>query len=65
MVTERFPDAHRQLLLVLVTRAYVDIQNDPEMRTQIKECRDILRRLEGTDTRVMVERAYPSRVTDD
>jgi hypothetical protein len=63
--TERFPDAHRQLLVVLVTQAWVRIQDDPKMRDARKELLDIRRRLEGTDTRVIVERAYPSGVIDD
>jgi hypothetical protein len=62
MVTEYLPDAHRLLIVTLMTRAMVAIENDPEMRTETQECRDIIRRLSGTDTRVTVERAYASGV---
>ena len=60
MIEERFADAERQLLIMLVTRALVSIQLDPEMDAQTEECRTILRRLSGTDTVLVARRAYAS-----
>ena len=61
-ITERLPDSHRQLIVVLVTEAWSRIRSDPEMTTQRRECEAIIRRLSGTDTRLVVERAYASGV---
>jgi hypothetical protein len=57
---EYLSDAHRQLLLVFVTQNWVRIRHDPDMIAESDECQDIIRMLSGTDTRVLVERAYPS-----
>lgn len=63
MITEQLPDEHRSLIIVLVTRAMVDIQHDPDMQAAHQECLDIIARLSGTDTRVTVQRAYASRAS--
>lgn len=60
MVTEVLPDDHRTLIVNLVTQAWVEIRDDPFLATNAQECLDIISRLSGTDTRVTVERAYPS-----
>jgi hypothetical protein len=60
MVVEQLPDELRQLVLVLATQAYVSIKDDPDMNLHTAECQTIIRMLSGTDTRVSVERAYPS-----
>lgn len=52
---------HRQLIVVLVTQAYVRIRNDPEMRDQAAECDDLLRLLSGETTRVAVIRSISSQ----
>lgn len=57
MVVEHLTDPQRQLLVVLVTQAYVRIQHDPDMLAESDECEHLIRVLSGTDTRVMVERA--------
>ncbi len=59
-VTETLPDAHRQLIVVLVANAFVKIREDPEMNHEARELSDIIKRFSGTDTRVTIERAYPS-----
>ena len=61
MVTELLPDQHRLLIVTLVTQAWVQIKNDPEMASYAQECEDILSRLGGTDTRVTIQRAYASQ----
>lgn len=60
MVTEVLPDDHRTLIVNLVTQAWVEIRDDPFLSANAQECLDIMSRLSGTDTRVTVERAYPS-----
>jgi rare lipoprotein A (peptidoglycan hydrolase) len=57
MVREQLSDERRQLLLILVTQAWVRIKDDPDMDCQSEECRDILRMLSGADVRLFVERA--------
>jgi hypothetical protein len=59
---EDVPDAHRQLLLVLTMKALSEIRNDPEMAANVRECEAIIKRFSGVDTKVTVERAYPSGV---
>lgn len=61
MPTEKMPDEIRQLLVVLVTQAWVRIHHDPELQHNAQELDVALKMLSGTDTAVMVERAYPSR----
>jgi hypothetical protein len=59
-VMERFPDAQRLLLVVLASRAWADIRNDPDMRENIAELDEMIARLGGTDTVLYASRAYPS-----
>lgn len=61
MVTETMSDSERQLLIVLVTQAWVGLRHDADMLPQANELEGMLRKLSGTDTRVVCERAYPSR----
>lgn len=63
MVSEPMSDSERQLLTVLVTQAWVAIRNDGALQPQARELENMLRKLSGTDTRVVCERAYPSRQT--
>lgn len=61
-VTEALMDEERMLLVVLATEALVRIKGDPEaMRNPIKELEGIIRKISGVDTRLIAERAYPSR----
>ena len=57
---EHMTDSHRQLLLVLATQAWVRIRHDPEMVPESDEIEAVVRMLSGTDTKVFVERTYPS-----
>ena len=56
IVTEYLSDAERQLILVLVTKAMVEIASDPEMTYAKKECDEIIRLLSDPNIRVGVER---------
>jgi len=49
-----FSDAERQLLVVLVSKALVDIRHDSEMKAEAKELEDILRKLNGVDKLLVV-----------
>lgn len=46
----KFTDAERQLLLVLVTRHWVRISDDPVMRSEADELKGVIRKLSGVDT---------------
>ncbi len=59
-VIETIPDAQRQLLIVLVTRAYVEIRDDLDMAAQTEECEALIKRLSGETTRLLVVRTTPS-----
>jgi len=60
-VTERMTDAQRQLLLVVVSREWARLRYDLDMQPKADELHDLVAMLSGTDTAVVVERAYPSR----
>ncbi len=62
MIREVIPDEQRQLLIVMISRAYVQIKDDPEMASAAQECSDLIKRLSGTDTVLIAERAYASGV---
>jgi len=47
-------DAERQLLVVLVIKAWVDIRQDPEMQTEAAELESILRKISGVDKTLVV-----------
>ena len=57
---ERLTDMERQLLVILVTRWWVQIRGDDEMQAEVGELEGILRKISGTDTVVVVRRMYPS-----
>ena len=59
-VEEPFTDAERQLLVVLVTKAWVEIRGDAEMASEAAELEGVLRKLSGVDTVLVARRAYPS-----
>ncbi len=59
-IIETIPDAQRQLLVVLVTRAYVEIRDDLDLAGQTTECEALIARLSGETTRLLVVRATPS-----
>lgn len=48
-------DEERQLLVVLVTKAWVEIRHDSEMEKEASELESILRKISGTDKRIIVE----------
>lgn len=55
MNVEQITDAERQLLVVLVCRAWLEIRDDIDMRSDALELAGLLRKLSGVDKRVSVE----------
>jgi hypothetical protein len=49
-----FTDAERQLLVMLVTKAWVEIRDDSEMKAEAKELEGILRKISGVDKLLVV-----------
>ncbi len=60
MVIEELDDSGRQLIISLLTKVWVRVRNDPTMLENAKECEKLISILSGTDTKIKVERAYPS-----
>ena len=60
-VEERFTDAERELLIVLLTQAMERIKGDPAMRDVERQCIDMLGKLNGVYTELVARRAYASR----
>lgn len=52
--SEPITDAERQLLVVLVMKAFVEIRDDAEMLPQIAELEKLLRKISGVDKRVVM-----------
>lgn len=50
--TEIVPDTLRQLLVVLVTKAWAEIRNDPEMTAPRGELEDLMRLISGSDVQL-------------
>lgn len=48
-------DAERQLLVVLVTKAWVEIRGDIDMLAATMELETLLRKISGVDKRITVE----------
>ncbi|MCK1670365.1 hypothetical protein [Bradyrhizobium sp. 150] len=55
MSVEQITDAERQLLVVLVTKAWVEIRGDVDMRSEALELAGLLRKINGVDKRLSVE----------
>jgi hypothetical protein len=60
MIEQKFTDSERQLLVVLVQKALIEIKGDLDMWRQIDEVRTLLGKLSGTDTVLVAQRAYSS-----
>ena len=60
LIEERFSDAERQKLVVMVTRALISARRDPERTNEAEQYRSMLRKLTGTDTVLYARRAYSS-----
>jgi hypothetical protein len=52
--TDIITDEERQLLVVLVTKAWVEIRHDEAMQKEAAELGVLLRKLSGVDRRVTV-----------
>lgn len=50
-------DAERQLLVVLVTKAWAEIRHEEGFVREAMELEDILRKISGVDKRLTVEEA--------
>jgi hypothetical protein len=57
MSVEQITDAERQLLVVLVTKAWVEIRSDVDMMSEALELEGLLRKINGVDKRISVENA--------
>ncbi|MCK1742208.1 hypothetical protein IVA80_15390 [Bradyrhizobium sp. 139] len=54
-------DMERQLLVVLVTKQWVEIRDDPDMDRQVDELLSIMRKINGVDVQLIARNPDPPR----
>jgi hypothetical protein len=65
MVTELISDGDRQLLITLLMAAARPPRAGRTGMDRRDQAKSLLRQLEGTDTRIVVERAYASKTVGE